>query len=315
MAYQLSRWEHNCELDVSTVNLLFERQKTSMRSFLCNRFSSSSDVLGSVAKGIHQLSVEGMDPDPSGCKWAGRMIVENAETLDVLDLGFTTRIARDFALNRRPPHDLMTILLAMAVTEALHKSDQEPLLTLSLRKLYLCGLDLGSFIRGEMALDIEFNNITELRLESCPGLSQAFPLLTGQGDPSKATLGALRDLFVRFEDGDPNFSTSFENFLTSLPGLNHLQVLIDNCFTVQKLEPILQVHGKTLTTLIWDERSGPRKSLKVSTSMFSTKLQNLRIVSNHCPHLNVLGLPLDWESISNSAELHISVIPPPTFTL
>ena len=259
MAYQSSRWEHNCELDVSTVNLLFERQKTSMRSFLCNRFSSSSDVLGSVGKGIHRLSVEGMDPDPNDCKWAGRMIVENAETLDVLDLGFTTRIAHDFALNRRPPHDLMTILLAIAVTEALHKSNQELLLTLSLRKLHLCGLDLGSFIRGEMALDIEFNNIVELRLESCPGLSQAFPLLTGQGNPSKATLGALRDLFVRFEDRDQNLPTSFENFLTSLPGLNHLQVLIDNCFTVQKLEPILQVHGKTLTTLIWDERSGPRK--------------------------------------------------------
>ena len=179
MAYQTSRWEHNCELDVSNINILFERQKTSLRSFLCNRFSSSSDVLGSVAEGIHQLSVEGMDLDLSVCKWAAKMMVENAETLDVLDLGFTTRIAHDFALNRRPPPDLMTISLAMAVTEAIHNPDQEPLLTLSLRKLYLCGLGLGSIIRGEMALDIEFHNITQLRLESCPGLSQVFPLLTG----------------------------------------------------------------------------------------------------------------------------------------
>lgn len=165
-----------------------------------------------------------------------------------------------------------------------------------------------------MALDIDFTNITLLRLESCPGLSQAFSLFMGQGDSSKLALGALEDLFVRLEDPDPNFSANFESFLTSLPELLNLCVLIDNCLAIQNLEPILAVHGKRLCELLWDERSGPRTNLKVSTSKLPTRLGNLRVVANHCPYLTFLGLPLNWEAISSSDKYHESVIPPSTFT-
>lgn len=66
-----------------------------------------------------------------------------------------------------------------------------------------------------MALDIDFNNITQLRLESCPGLGQAFPLLMDQAGSS---LGALKDLFLRVEDPDAIFYGSLESFLTSVRG-------------------------------------------------------------------------------------------------
>lgn len=255
-----------------------------------------------------------MDPELGGCEWAARTLVENAETVDRLYLGFGTHLAHDFALIRDPLHYQMTTFFANAVKKALPKSDQKRPISLSLEYLGLCGLDLWDLVNGEMVLDIHFNNITELRLESCPRLSQAFTLLGGQRDSAKLALSALKDLFVRIENPDPNFSSSLESFLTSIRGLTHLQVLIDDCEDVQNLEPILQVHGETLCTLIWDERSGPRRSWKVSTSMFSTKLGNLRVVSNHCPYLTILGLPLDWEAISSSDKYHKSVILPPTFT-
>lgn len=300
-------WEHDCELDVSTLKLLFERQEASLQFLSCNRLSSSCDVLGSVIEGIRQLYVESMDPDLGGCEWAARMIVENAETLDRLYLGFCTHIAHDFALNRDPLHFQMTTLFAYAMKKALPGSDQKRQISLSLEYLGLCGLDLGDLVRGELALDIDFTNITELRLESCSGLSQAFTLLAGQGVSPKLALGALKDLFVRLENPESNISTSLESFLTSIHGLTHLQVLIDDCLAVQNLEPILQVHGETLCTLIWDERNGPRRSLKVSNSMLSTKLGNLRVVSKHCHYLAVLGLPLDWEAISSSDKYHESI--------
>ena len=269
-----------------------------MKTLFCNRLSSSCDEWGSVAKGIRQLSVEGMDPDTGGCEWAARMIVENADTLDHLNLGSYVGIARDFAVRRAPRHDEMGTSLATAVKGALSESGQEPLIRLSLESLYLCGLDLGGLIRGEMALDIRFSNIFELRLESCPGLSQAFSLLMGQGGSSKLNLSALQDLFIRLEDPDPNFSASLESFLTHIRGLTHLQVLIDRALDLQDLKPILEVHGKTLRTLVWDERRRPRISL------FWSQFGNLRVVSKNCPSLQVLAIPLDWETIGDSDLYH-----------
>lgn len=71
-----------------------------------------------------------------------------------------------------------------------------------------------------MAIDIEFNKITQLRLESCPGLGQA-----------GSSLGALEDLFIRVEDPDTIFFGSLESFLTSIRGLINLRVLIDKALS------------------------------------------------------------------------------------
>lgn len=255
-----------------------------------------------------------MDLSRGGCQWAASMLVENAETLDHLDLGFNNRIAHDFALNRRPQYDKMCASFAADVKKTLSAKGLEPPVDLSLESVYLCGLDFRSVIQGEMALDIDFNDVIELRLESCPGLSQAFSLLTGQGDSSRLALGALRDLLVRLEDPDPNFSTSLESFLTSVRGLNHLQVLIDKALAVQNLESILKVHGKTLETLVWDERRGPRTQLNASTSLLSSNIGNLRVISQNCPSLTLLGIPLNWEAIGSSDKYFHESVTQLTFT-
>lgn len=199
-----------------------------------------------------------------GCDywWAANVIAKNAETLHHLSLGFTTLIAREFAHGRPLRSTRRSALLALALKRT-SKPDLEPLIHLSLKSLSLDCLDLEKVIRGEMTLEIDFRNITELRLESCSGLSQAFSIFMGQADSSKLALRALQDLFVRVEDPDPYFSTSLERFLTSVRGLTHLQVLIEKLEEPQGLEPnlesIVKVHGKTLSTLVWDERGGPEK--------------------------------------------------------
>lgn len=301
------QWDHCCELDASTLNLLFERQAASLQIFLCNRYSSSCDSSGSVIEGIRRLSFEGMDFDRGGCKWAATMIAENAETLDYLALGFKTRIAQDFAHKIHPPYDQMSTAFASDVKDVLSESYPEPLIHLSLNSLQLCGLDLGGLVCGEMALDIDFNNISELRLESCPGLTKAFSLLTGQGKSSTLALNALEDLFVRLENPNLILPASLESFLTSIRGLTHLQVLIDKARAVQNLEPILKYHGKTLKSLVWDERRGPRKRLDECTSLLSTKFGNLRVISQNCPFLTNLGIPLDWDTISCSDKYHETI--------
>ena len=235
-----------------------------------------------MIRGLSSLSVEGMNHEEWGCQWATKMVAQNAETLHHLGLGFTTRIAHDIACGRSSPYNVMSSSFAVCLKDTVSKSCLEPLIHLSLKSLSLGGFDLGSVIRGEMALDIDFRNITKLRLESCSGLSQAFSLFIGQADSSKLALGALQDLFLRLEDPDPNFSTGLESFLTSIRGLKHLQVLMEKIAAVHDIEPILKVHGKTLDTLVWDERSGPRKRLDVSTSRIPANLGHLKVISRNC---------------------------------
>ena len=307
VAYSVGSWYHCCELDIATVNLLFERQEASLRGFACNRYSSSCDLSGSMVEGIDFLSIESMDLDRGCCEWAASMLVTNAESLHNLQLGFTNRIARDFALKRRPQHDEMSALLANDLHQILSQRGLDPLIHLSLESLGLCGFDFGSVVRKEIGLDIDFNDLTMLRLESCAGLNQAFQLFMGQVDSSKLALSALQDLFVRLEKPVQDFSAGLESFLTSICGLTSLQVLIDGASATQDLKPILKVHGESLRTLVWDERRGRRTQLGVSTSLLPFKLGNLKIISQYCRSLQVLAIPLDWGAISSSHEHHMAV--------
>ena len=307
VTYSVGSWYHCFELEVATVNLLFKRQEASLRGFACNRYCSSCDLSGSVVEGLDYLSIESIDLDRGGCEWAASMLVMNAESLHDLQLGFTNRIAHDYALKRRPQHDEMSALLAKYVDKIRSELGLDPLIHLSLESLSLCGFDFGSVVRKEIGLDIDFNDLTMLRLESCAGLSQAFQLLMGQVDSSELALSALQNLFVRLEEPVQDFSAGLESFLTSIGELTSLHVLIDGASATQDLEPILEVHGESLRTLVWDERRGRRTQLGVSTALLPSKVGNLNVISQYCRSLHVLAIPLDWEAISSSDEHHMAV--------
>lgn len=227
------------------------------------------------------------------------MIIQNAGNLNHLRLGFIGRIVYEFALMRRPQYDEMSTLFSNSMGTLLSNLNLSEL-RLSLGSLHLCGLNLGSVLQGKLALNIDFTRITQLRLESCPGLSQAFSILMDPAGPPRSALGALEDLFIRLEDPDAHFSNSLGTFLTSFHGLIHLRVLVDKALANQDLGPILLIHGKTLRTLVWDERSGPRTSLDASTSLLSIGLQRLKVVARKCHSLTTLGIALDWAAMSSA---------------
>ena len=255
---------------------------------------------------MYSLSVESMDLDSERCWWEAAMIIKNAATLNHLRLGFISRIAHDFALRRRPQYDAMSNMFSETVGFFLSDVNLSEV-HLSLESLHLCGLNLEFVLQGRVALDIDFTKMTQLRLESCPGLSPAFSILMDPANSSKFALGALKDLFIRLEDPDAHISNSLESFLTSIRGLIHLRVLIDNALADQDLEPILEIHGKTLRTLVWDERSGPRKRLDASTSLLSTSLARLKVVSQKCLSLTILGITLDWGAMTSTREYYATV--------
>ena len=249
-----------------------------------------------------------MDEHLSSCAWAASMLSKNAESLDYLHLGAINRIAHEYARQRRPPNDVISRSLANEIKKLLSKIGPDRLIHLSLDSLTLCGLNFEKVLCGEIGLDIDFNNLTTLELESCTGIAQAFNLLVDQKDSPKLALGALECFCLRLEQPVQTFSAGLETFLTSLRGLTHLSVLIDGASASQNLKPILKVHGESLHALVWDERRGPRTQLGVSTSLLSTKVGNLKIISHYCRVLQVLAIPLYWEAISRSDEYHLAVI-------
>ena len=297
----MSSWEHSCKLDASTLQLLFVRQGAYLRTLFCTRVSSSDSIVASLPRALYSVSAESIEPYRNRCEWEAAVITINAATLNHLRLGFISRIAHDFAIERRPLYDNLLNQFSDTMNDYLFALNLNKI-HLCLGSLHLCGLNLGSVLQGKMGLDIDFTKITHLRLESCPELSQAFSLLMDPAGSSRSTLYALQDLFIRFENPDAQFSKSLESFLTSIRGLIHLRVLIDKASAAQDLEPILDVHGKTLRTLVWDERSGPRTDLDASTSLLLTGRGIrgiLRIVSQKCHSLTTLGMALDWNAAKN----------------
>ena len=224
--------------------------------------------------------------------------MHNRKTLKHLHLGILSTIARCPNQNR-PNHGLPTSFTEKA-KRALPPSDPE-MGTLSLENLGLYGRDLGHVVGGAVGFQIDIKILTALRVESCSGLNEAFTVLVGNDN---STLSALKltSFFLRHEEGSLTFAQNLTLFLTAFTGLKHLTLLIDGQRHVDAMgkASILEMHGETLLTLVWDERSGPRQRSKTSkdTAVFArfSKNDDLGLISQKCPNLTALGLCIRWES-------------------
>ena len=151
----MSSWDHSCELHVSTLRLLYARQKANLRTLSCTSLSSIDDTLNSDFGALNSLSVESINLDRECCRWEAATIIKNAATLHHLRLGFISRIAHNFALKRPPQYDHMSALFSEDMVDTLSEFNLSEV-HLSLKSLHLCGLKLESILQGNVALDIDF---------------------------------------------------------------------------------------------------------------------------------------------------------------
>lgn len=292
-------WRHSCALETSTLALLSEHQGATLRGFSVTRYSEPQKVSGLLMGGLEGLVITDLNIEQE-CEWPSTLIAQNRSTLRNLQLGVLSKMARDYAISpRASQHGLPTSFSEWA-KEALPTSEGERLPTLPLETLGLYGLNLEFVIGGALGLEIDFNGMTALRLESCSGLEQAFALLRGGGGAYKPKLGSLKPFFLRHEDGSQAFAQHLIIFLTSFAGLIHLSILLDKRSKAVNDESVLNVHGKTLQTLIWDERTGPRTDTKTDTAL--SRKGRLKRVSMKCPNLTSLGLSLDWSRVTEPCD-------------
>lgn len=166
-------------------------------------------------------------------------------------------------------------------------------------------MDVRTVVAGALGLEIDFTSLTALRLESCSGLDEVMADFVGK-DPQRATPFRLTSLFVRHELGSEAFAQHLTAFLTSFAGLPHLSLLLEGHGRAVRKAPILEMHGKTLHTLVWDERERSRKDTKTDTALVPND-NSLGIVPQYCPNLTALSLSITWGRFPRSASIHLLV--------
>ena len=283
-------------------------QTLEFREYLGNW--GSADLANLKTEGLTAL---GMAELGTADSLATELLAKNHKTLRHLRLGSESELAEQYA-NSGYIDENERIILAERFREALQKkvaaSNQPSTVIVRLESMSLIGLDLHTFADGLSEPEFDFNCLGMLTLESCCGLEEAFPLLMGPKDGTrnaKSALG-LHTLAIRHENAGDEFNRVFEKFLLSLKPLTHLHVLLEGHYDYNvKLRKVFQFHGKNLRSLLWDERTGPRRDASEDNNLCSLDHEDLDIISRHCPGLKALGISLDWEDMTGSGKHHKKV--------
>ncbi|KAL8771683.1 MAG: hypothetical protein Q9209_002874 [Squamulea sp. 1 TL-2023] len=170
--------------------------------------------------------------------------------------------------------------------------------------LELIGFDVTKFKQGNFSL-FDWRTIISLSVESCWGLDQLFTILAPPTDSQGSLVKLdvpLRLFRLRVENSSHGFRNQLCDFLITLPGLSNLSVLLEynnSPRRTSKFRKVLSTHGKTLKTLVWDERKGTQTSFPSLEGRFPCAEQILDI-TDLCKELVELGIPLDWQMFATS---------------
>ncbi|KAL9633501.1 MAG: hypothetical protein Q9204_003369 [Flavoplaca sp. TL-2023a] len=173
---------------------------------------------------------------------------------------------------------------------------------LKLEELHIVGFDVHKIIKPSHGI-LKLQTLTSMTLESCPGLEDAFDLLATDKDKSDLSLRStlrLRSFSLRHEASNQQFRNRLLDFLGAICGLTHLSVLLEDVSRshANHLDPMLAVHGQSLRSLVWDERSGRRDSFTTSEPLSAASYQLIGRITAHCPYLIELGVSMDWRDFT-----------------
>lgn len=229
------------------------------------------------------------------------MISLHMSNLEVLTFGFEEETLQAYECETvgsysTPGDQLSTQSAAIAkrimrLLKGKQEKDKKPVKS-SIRVLRLSSFDLDAILIHPRPF-IDFTKLTSLLLESCAGLESGLARLK-----SIASLPELCSLTIRTELSCDQLLSSLESFICSLSGLTDLCLLLEGGLEEVKLEELLEVHGKTLRTLVIETRIGPRRSTARTTSTQPKRHAThsyISEISSHCPNLVELGVTIDWK--------------------
>ena len=241
-------------------------------------------------------------------------MVQNCLSLRHLKLGCEKSIALPGLLGDTPVAEQelrdFTLLVLSAIddevlisgTQGLERrsTQRESSGLLDLQTLHLIGFDFRELTADSKALFLGLSGLSRinaLTLESCFIDGSTFPLLSPQTAIESIWTPRLQSFSLRYEKSDATFQHQLGAFFGSFSGLVHLSVLLEGSDGYMKPECFIENHGKTLKTLVWDQRSKPRASIGQSTSIHSNDSIYCctHAIARGCPGLRELGLSLPDE--------------------
>ena len=313
------RWDHNCVVDQETLGLLFGRQSAALHTLRLNRQADTWSESSLIPDGLRELRLGSLKSrvDNYGLVldkyWQTILVARNCKTLRHLELGFETDAAEDFFGEPIGDNDRVDYEQTMVFARTLREECKSLNASMSLLSLKLISCDIDVLLKSKYWPTIDLRNLTHLVLEECFSEPQAFPLLSSISTNPEDTRCLLsitsftfRQKYMEEDDGQ----SQLRDFICALPrGLQDLSVLVDNVHKSIGLRSILRVHGKTLKTLIWDERTYGLQGVQSCTAVFPKKhgVGYLPTISNACPNLRELGVAMDWTRIRalNGAETKV----------
>lgn len=232
-------------------------------------------------------------------------MAQNCKTLRHLELGFETDAAMDFLLLPIANDDHADFAQSRSFERTLREECEALKASMSLNSLKVISWNVRTILSDKHWPTMDLRNLTKLVLEDCYALNEAFLLLSSfSTNPQDVRCLLNLDSFTfRQKYGPQCIRKHLRRFICSLPrGLRDLSVLMDEVGFNMSTESILRVHGKTLRTLIWDERSYRRETVQDCTTEFPRKdgVAHFSTISRACPELRELGLSLDWATVQGS---------------
>jgi len=317
------RWDHTCVVDKRTLKLLFDMHGATLRTLKLNR--QTFEPPGPLPDGLHNLrlgSLESLesrwelDYQNSNPYWQTALVAGNCKTLRHLELGSETDAAQDFFGVPIADDERTDGKHTIAFGRTLKRECKNIKASISLDSLKLISYDIGIILDNKHWPSVDLRNITKLVLEDCYGTKVAFPLLSSiSRNPKNAhCLMDLTSFTFRQKYLDDDDRKRLQNLLCSLSGrLIHLSVLLDGSEDYNhmlNIESILLIHGKTLRTLVWDERGYRREAMNEDRALLPSKdrMRHLSIISKSCPELKELGIVIDWAAVRVSNESRQKVL-------
>lgn len=291
--------------------MLLKNHASSLRTLEFRRYtrnwkSTNLEALASV--NLTSLKISTLDTN--GGSWPLRLLAKNYKSLRHLELSNETGAAHEYTVDGaldpdgtgRESNTQALIKLIKIQVDAL---EEAPVPLLQLDSLSMCDFDLTVIWTTSSPL-IDFSKLSTLVIKSCSGLNTALPLLGRANVTQGNAVGALRlrTLILRHENSDDTFLTRLMFFLSTLGPLTTLHVLLEGQSDLDILVDSLKPHGKSLESLIWDQRSQPRTQIQVDPTL--TGLTNLKVIAKQCTRLKALGIPLPWQQLTNSEYAMVS---------
>ncbi len=250
--------------------------------WLANIFYANYDSLEHVCLGAEPTALD----------------LHNRPNADVPD-----HTALDFCL------DAMTDKLKRALQRCAGVGLADTPLLIACKALELKALNISKLIKPGFLFQ-DWRCLGSLTFYSCLGVEQTLTLLANEKNQQvQPFLSELRlhSLHVRHEYANQEFKAQLRGFITSLPGLVNLSVLLQSNGQPLELTSILMKHGKTLRTLVLEDRRRRRLTFAPSRGDEAPSMRQLRHVSYYCRHLVELGIALDWEGFTEPSSFPGSV--------